>query len=217
VARRSPPRKVTYFEPVPPRLARNTIIESTFEVGRPVPLHDAHRLRPARSRSGDPARPRRMAPADARAPRRGGAGGLARRPQRGLSARGPDRRRASRSRTHEPSIRALLYEVACRRQEAPLCEKKTPAGGGRGFRGDELISHLPSPPVAFRSPLTGALVRTGIATPPRPGLNPHRPRPSIRGFVQPGFCAIPRSCSARRLCPAAGSRRTLNHSGASAT
>ena len=33
MARRSPPRKVTYFEPVPPRLARNTI-ESTFEVGR---------------------------------------------------------------------------------------------------------------------------------------------------------------------------------------
>ena len=26
-------RKVTYFEPVPPHLARNTIIESTFEVG----------------------------------------------------------------------------------------------------------------------------------------------------------------------------------------
>jgi hypothetical protein len=34
MARRRPPRKVTYFEPVPPRLARNTIIESTFEVGR---------------------------------------------------------------------------------------------------------------------------------------------------------------------------------------
>src|SRR5271163_3702673 len=34
MARRSPPRKVTYFEPVPPRLPRNTIIESTFEVGR---------------------------------------------------------------------------------------------------------------------------------------------------------------------------------------
>ena len=32
--RRNPPRKVTYFEPVPPRLARNTIIESTFGVGR---------------------------------------------------------------------------------------------------------------------------------------------------------------------------------------
>jgi hypothetical protein len=31
MARRSPPRKVTYFEPVPPRLAHNTIIESTFE------------------------------------------------------------------------------------------------------------------------------------------------------------------------------------------
>src|SRR6516162_2497459 len=34
MARRNPPRKVTYFEPIPPRLARNTIIESTFEVGR---------------------------------------------------------------------------------------------------------------------------------------------------------------------------------------
>jgi hypothetical protein len=34
MARRRPPRKVTYFEPVPPHLARNTIIGSTFEVGR---------------------------------------------------------------------------------------------------------------------------------------------------------------------------------------
>jgi Adenylate and Guanylate cyclase catalytic domain len=34
MARRGPPRKVTYFEPVAPCLARNTIIESTFEVGR---------------------------------------------------------------------------------------------------------------------------------------------------------------------------------------
>src|SRR5256884_8541740 len=34
MARRIPPRKVTYFEPVLPRLARNTIIESTFDVGR---------------------------------------------------------------------------------------------------------------------------------------------------------------------------------------
>ena len=31
---RRPPRKVTYFEPVAPRLGRNTVIESTFEVGR---------------------------------------------------------------------------------------------------------------------------------------------------------------------------------------
>ena len=30
MARRNPPRKVTYFEPIPPRLARNTIIESTL-------------------------------------------------------------------------------------------------------------------------------------------------------------------------------------------
>jgi hypothetical protein len=34
MARRRPSRKVTYFEPVPPRLARHTIIEPTFEVGR---------------------------------------------------------------------------------------------------------------------------------------------------------------------------------------
>jgi len=34
MARPSPLRKVTYFEPVLPRLARNTIIESTFDVGR---------------------------------------------------------------------------------------------------------------------------------------------------------------------------------------
>ena len=33
MARRSPPRKVTYFEPALPRFARNTIIESTFDVG----------------------------------------------------------------------------------------------------------------------------------------------------------------------------------------
>jgi hypothetical protein len=33
MAHRNPPRKLTYFEPVPPRLGRNTIIESTFEVG----------------------------------------------------------------------------------------------------------------------------------------------------------------------------------------
>ena len=31
MARRTSPRKVTYFEPVLPRLARNTIIESTFD------------------------------------------------------------------------------------------------------------------------------------------------------------------------------------------
>lgn len=34
MARRTPPRKVRYFEPVAPRLARNTVIKSTFEVGR---------------------------------------------------------------------------------------------------------------------------------------------------------------------------------------
>ena len=34
MARHRPPRKITYFEPIPPRLARNTIIESIFDVGR---------------------------------------------------------------------------------------------------------------------------------------------------------------------------------------
>ena len=34
MARRTRRRKVTYFEPVLPRLARNTVIESTFDVGR---------------------------------------------------------------------------------------------------------------------------------------------------------------------------------------
>jgi len=34
MARRSLPRKVTYFEPVPPRFARNTVLETTFAVGR---------------------------------------------------------------------------------------------------------------------------------------------------------------------------------------
>jgi hypothetical protein len=45
MTRRSPPRKVTYFDPVrprltptaipvPPRLARNTVIETTLDVGR---------------------------------------------------------------------------------------------------------------------------------------------------------------------------------------
>jgi hypothetical protein len=34
MGRRPLPRKVTYFEPVAPRLGRNTIIESTFDVGR---------------------------------------------------------------------------------------------------------------------------------------------------------------------------------------
>ena len=64
MARRTPPRKVRYFEPVAPRLARNTVIESTFEVGRRYRCTmrvDCGRLHPG----GDPPGPRRMAPADA--------------------------------------------------------------------------------------------------------------------------------------------------------
>jgi hypothetical protein len=44
MARRSPPRKVSYFEPVLPRLGRNTVIEIHFRGRRPLPLHDACRL-----------------------------------------------------------------------------------------------------------------------------------------------------------------------------
>ena len=40
--------------------------------------------------------------------------------------------RASRSRTHEPSIRALLYGGACRRQSAAL-RKENPGGGRPGL------------------------------------------------------------------------------------
>ena len=69
MTRRSPPRKVTYFEPVPPRLARNTIIESTFEVGRRFRCTMRVDCGETRSRSGDPAGKRRMAAAHARAAR----------------------------------------------------------------------------------------------------------------------------------------------------
>jgi hypothetical protein len=80
---RRPPRKVTYFEPVLPRLARNTIIESTFEVGRRFSCTmrvDCGQLDP-----GGVIRPvpGEWPPAYARAPRRRGAGGLARRAQCG--------------------------------------------------------------------------------------------------------------------------------------
>ncbi len=80
MARRNPPRKITYFESVAPRLARNTVIESTFEVGRR--FRCAMRVDCGELDPGAVIRPvpRRMAPADARAPRRRGACRLARRP-----------------------------------------------------------------------------------------------------------------------------------------
>jgi len=67
MARRRPPRKVTYFEPVPPRLARNTIIESTFKVDRHYRC--TMRVDCGQTWGGDPAGTRRMAPAYTRAPR----------------------------------------------------------------------------------------------------------------------------------------------------
>jgi len=94
MARRSTPRKVTYFEALLPHLARNAITESTFEVGRRFrctmrincgELDPGLMIRPVR---GD----------WHRAPRRRGAGRLAGRPQRRLSARRLDHRRAPRGR-----------------------------------------------------------------------------------------------------------------------
>jgi hypothetical protein len=69
MARRSPPRKVTYFEPVAPRLGRNTIIESTFEVGRRFRCTMRVDLRADRPRDGDPTGSWRVASAYAGAPR----------------------------------------------------------------------------------------------------------------------------------------------------
>jgi hypothetical protein len=48
MTRRRPPRKVTWFEPVLPRLARNTVIESTFEVLDSGDYFLAYGLIPAR-------------------------------------------------------------------------------------------------------------------------------------------------------------------------
>ena len=118
MACRTSPRKVTYFEPVLPRLARNTIIESTFEGGRR--FRCTMRIDCGQLDLGAVIRPEPGEwHAHARAPRRGGAGGLARRPQRGLSARRPDHRRAPRG----------------RRRISRTCGKENPGGGGRGFQG----------------------------------------------------------------------------------
>ena len=95
--RRSPPRKVTYFEPAPPRLARNTIIESTFDVGRRFrctmrinccDLDPGTVIRPIRG-EWQPHMPDRLGR---------GACRLARRPQRRISVRRRDDRRAPRGR-----------------------------------------------------------------------------------------------------------------------
>ena len=98
MARRTPPRKVTYFEPVPPRLARNTVIESTFDVGRRFRCTmrvDCGQLDPGAviqpiCGEWQPRMPERL---DERGTCR-----LARRPQCALSARRLDGRRAPRGR-----------------------------------------------------------------------------------------------------------------------
>ena len=98
MARRSLPRKVTYFEPVPPRLARNTIIASTFEVGRRFCCTmrvDCGQLEPGAVIRPVPGEwhPRMLQRLDEK-----GACGLARWPQCGLSARRTDDRLAPRGR-----------------------------------------------------------------------------------------------------------------------
>ena len=55
MTRRRPPRKVTYFEPVPPRLARNTIICSAGpSAARQVHLNKRTPTRTQASRPSDP-------------------------------------------------------------------------------------------------------------------------------------------------------------------
>ena len=136
MTRRSPPRKVAYFEPVLPRLARNTIIESTFEVGRRFRCTmriDCGQLDPGAVIRPDPGEwhprmPERLDEEEL-ADWRAGRNAVYQFAALTVGAR-------LAAAAHEPSIRALLYgEPAA--TERPLCEKKTPAGGGRGFRGDE--------------------------------------------------------------------------------
>ena len=107
MARRGPRRKVAYFEPAPPRLARNTIIESTFDVGR----RSRCRMRVERGQF-DPAAAIRPVPGGRhpRMPERLDDGELAdwrSGHNAGLSARGADGRRApgGRRRMRRASLR----------------------------------------------------------------------------------------------------------------
>src|SRR6266581_8185663 len=114
MARRTPPRKVTYFEPVPPRLARNIVIESTFEVGRRFRYTmrvDCGQLDPGaviRPGPGEwhPRMPERLYDQ--------GACGLARRPQCDLSARRNDNRHAPRGRRRIAGLLENRIELIAR-------------------------------------------------------------------------------------------------------
>jgi hypothetical protein len=145
MTRRRPPRKVTFFEPVPPRLARNTIIESTFDVGRrfrytmrvdcgeldpgavirPVPANGTRAcLRSSTRRSW-----RTGAPAATRS----------------ISSRRSPSVRLSRSPTHEPGITALLYGRCAPGTERRGHHIEKPRRGGRGFRADERAEKVDRP------------------------------------------------------------------------
>ena len=132
MARRSPPRKVTYFEPVLPRLARNTVIESTFEVGRRFrctmrvdcgQLDPGAVIRPV-PEEWHPRMPERLDEEEL-ADWRAGRNAVYQLAALTVGAR-------LRSRTHEPSIRAQLCGGACRRQSAAL-RKENPGGGRPGL------------------------------------------------------------------------------------
>jgi hypothetical protein len=147
MARPSPSRKVTYFEPVPPRLARNnTIIESTFEVGRRFRCTmrvDCGELDPGaviRPVAGEwhPRMPERL---DDEEPCR-----LARRPQRGLSTRRPHRRRASLSPTDEPSTNPASMLVARHHPRAPYLVLSLFRSGRRACGHDAILTGLVATP-----------------------------------------------------------------------
>jgi hypothetical protein len=120
-----------------PRLARNTIIESTFEVGRRFRCTmriDCGQLDPGAVIRPDPGEwhprmPERLDEEEL-ADWRAGRNAVYQFAALTVGAR----RASGRCSTGEPAA-----------TERPLCEKKTPAGGGRGFHGDERGGELDRP------------------------------------------------------------------------
>jgi hypothetical protein len=132
MTRRSPPRKVAYFEPVLPRLAPNTIIESTFEVGRRFRCTmriDCGQLDPGAVIRPDPGEwhprmPERLDEEEL-ADWRAGRNAVYQFAALTVGAR-------LAAAAHEPSIRALLYGGACG-DRAPALRKENPGGGRPGL------------------------------------------------------------------------------------
>ena len=130
MTRSRPPRKVTYFEPVPPRLARNTIIESTFEVGRRfrctmrVDVDQGRLVDPCHGdlRLHSDVRPLRRRYCDGRGDRIANAGDNAQPPRRGASFGYPGRMQRELPNRFQISLRLATFDAFCSRK-----------GSGTGF------------------------------------------------------------------------------------